>query len=154
MCIKTIWVGITVISVLLNFYLSYLRLRPKITIDYASHLIPENPLALPIKISNQGYLPIFDLVCLTEDQNIKTNVGGIAHGNKMSCKICDKLSPNKSKDYVYNFISMGNEANIVSGSVIVRLQYKLPIIPKVIITVPQVFSIYKSKDGYTRWVLK
>jgi hypothetical protein len=47
---------------------------------------------------------------------------------------------------------MGN--NAISGSVIVRLQYKLPVIPKIIITEPQVFTIYKSKDGFIRWVLK
>lgn len=43
MCLQTIWASITAISVLLNFYLAYLTLRPKIIIDYASHLIPENP---------------------------------------------------------------------------------------------------------------
>lgn len=70
MYLQAIWASITVISVLLNFYLAYLMLRPKIIIDYASHLIPENPIALPIKISNQGFLPIYNVICLVEDKDI------------------------------------------------------------------------------------
>lgn len=142
--------AVTVISILLNFWLAYLTLAPKVTIDYASHLIPENPIALPIKISNIGLLPVYDVECLIEDKGIKMmndiNVGD----NKTLKFITNKLSSNKPSEYVYNSISiMGNP---ISGDVLVRLKYKLPVLHITITSEPDVFSIYKSKDGFIRWI--
>lgn len=150
---KTIWAAITVISVLLNFYLAYLTLSPKIVLDYNSFIIPDNPISLPLRISNMGMWPIYDVKSITEDKDVVTENNNRMTGNKGYSDICDKLSPNKSKDYIYNdFIYLGDKP--IKGTVFVTLQYKLPLISRIITTEPQAFSIYRSKDGYIRWSMR
>lgn len=150
MTIQLIWGFVTVVSVLLNFWLAYLALTPKVTIDYASHLIPENPIALPIKISNIGLLPVYDVECFIEDKDMKLQNNKSSSGNKTQQFITKKLSPNKPSEYVYNSIAIMD--NPISGDVLVTLRYKLPLLQKTITSEPDVFSIYKSKDGFVRWI--
>lgn len=152
MTIQLIWGFVMVISVLLNFWLAYLALYPKVTIDYASHLIPDNPIALPIKISNIGLLPVYDVECFIEDKDIITMNNNMSSGNKTQQFITKKLSPNKPSEYVYNSIAIMD--NPISGNVLVTLKYKLPFIQKTITSETDVFSIYKSKDGFIRWIHK
>lgn len=143
---------VTVISIFLNFWLAYLALTPKVTVDYASHLIPENPIALPLKISNIGLLSVYDVECFIEDKDVKLQNNNISTGNKTQKTITKKLSPNKPSEYVYDSIAIMD--NPISGDVLVTLKYKLPLLRKTITSDPDVFSIYKSKDGFVRWIHK
>lgn len=142
------WTIVSIISILLNFWLAYLVLIPKTTIEYAAHLLPDNPLALPIKFSNLGLLSIRNVYIDTVDHNIITERGSTLNGNKTHMKLSDKLLPNKSIDYAFSFININDKP--VSGSVSVTISYQLPILPK-IFSQSQLYKIFISKDGYTRW---
>lgn len=146
--IWTIW-GIT--ATLLSFSLGYLALRPSVQIDYASHLIPKNTIALPIKITNLGLLPIYNVsIDVIHDSII--GLGNIQLiGNIYTIDITNKLSFHKSIEYIYDKVLIPLPRDFKSHGIIVTVHYELPIITKVF-DESQKFSIFKSQDGYFRWI--
>ncbi len=146
--LKRMWTIVSIISILLNFWLAYLVLIPKTTIEYAADLIPDNPIALPIKFSNFGLLSIRNVYIEIEDHNIKTVGNNFLSGNRTHDKLSDNLLPNRSIEYVYNSIVIRDKP--ISGSVSITITYQLPLLPKVF-SQSQSYKLFLSKDGYIRW---
>ncbi|MGA2782338.1 MAG: hypothetical protein ABSF13_10525 [Smithella sp.] len=150
--LKKFWSIVLVISVLLNIWLSYLVLSPKVTIDYAPHLLPNSPTDLPIVITNSGLLPIYKVKCIFEDA---LSVGKKPpdvfkfENNVYKVKISDKLTSGQSTNYIYGFYTVPYETT--KGSINITLKYELPILTKEFSTQVR-FNAYNSKDGYVRWM--
>ena len=151
--VRIIWAVWTAIATVLTVLLGYLTLQPNVSIDYASHLIPENRIGLPLKITNHGYLSIRNIKISFDN---KINYGGIINMDVQHNHIdlSSELEPNKSIDYIYDKINLNikyDNSPPSTGYLLVTLEYQLPILPT-IITEQQKYIIFKSHDGYNRWM--
>jgi len=148
---KRIVVAITAISILLNFFLGYLTLYPNVTVDYASHILPENPIALPIKITNLGYLPIRNIIMVIKDNYTDKMNNNRIENISTRIRLSNRLGRQEHIEYVHDEIFLYNAKTDWNGSSQVSVQFQLPVWPNIIYR-EQKFTIYKSKDGFIRWI--
>ena len=146
--ISQLWKFVGVVSILLNFWLSYLALRPNVSVDYASNFIPKNEIALPVRVTNNGLLPVRVIRYALTD-NLRTTRGNTIAGNAVSIDTFESIAPKGSVERVFDVINVDDSPS--SGWIRVIVHYRFFFFPSMA-TAENTFRPYKNKDGTVRWI--
>ena len=147
---KLIWGAITVISIFLNFYLSYITFSPNVILEYAPSILPKDEMVLPIKVLNNGTLPIYDVIAYFED-SLVTKRDNSVQDIVTRYHLRVKLGGNDYVDCAHAFPLLRNSQDRpASGKITVTVEYNPPFLwGKGIIT--KEFQVFEDINNNIRW---
>lgn len=151
---QTIKVGRIILEAFgaISFLFLIHSLRPKISIDYASSIIPDNQLALPIRVSNNSELPIkiYQYVFYTVD--FKIGHSSYPYTNFQVIFNCDKKKVKSGKYVDQSWDVISPPYPVTPGSIQVKVYYKYWIWPRMKVE-ENTFYVGKNADNTIRWLV-
>ena len=148
--LKTTWNVLGAINLLIGLVLAYCSFSPKILIEYMP--IPTgNPLANPIKITNDSIFTIYDVIMQYEHDKIVTINNNRFDKNTELALVSPKIPSGKSAEYIYAGYAVSPSDLIKEGNIAYSVSYKLLFIP-FRFEERNKFHAYLDKNGITHWL--
>lgn len=148
---KKAWFWVTVISISVNFFLAYLVLSPNVGIFYSSYVIPEKTSYLPLRVVNNGLLPIYNVNIFLNTTNLMDIAGNQIVSFKSINFLTEKIGSQDYVDYIDEQIGL---YELVKGDWEVYVTYESYFFGFTHQTQTKVFSLFKVPNQPIRWITK